>query len=312
VNIGTNLDGLPARESVIVVDDAHRRDDLSTLLALARQRALRTKLILACRPHAVDRIRSIVIQSRFDLRELIVADELKELSKTDVTELARQSLSPERQHFAEQLAAATWDCPLITVIAGRLLSEKSLDPRLLERNEEFRDAVLSKFYEEIVGNIGDALEPILCQSLLRVIAALSPLNTADETILETLAKFLGIDGSSVVESLGILERAEILLCRGNTLRITPDVLADIFFTAHAKRLKALRRDTLKKSLEHLGLFVRERSCGTWPNSNGGLVRPTGTYKPCLQNLKMLTKSMVMRSLSFCRIRPSERLKLLLG
>jgi hypothetical protein len=37
VNIGTNLDGLPARESVIVVDDAHRRDDLSTLLALSRR-----------------------------------------------------------------------------------------------------------------------------------------------------------------------------------------------------------------------------------------------------------------------------------
>jgi hypothetical protein len=226
VNMGINLDGLPARESVIVVDDAHRRDDLSLLLALARQRALRTKLILACRPHAVDRLRSIVIQNRFDSRELIVADELKELSKADVTELARQSLSTERQRVAEQLAAATWDCPLITVIAGRLLSDKSLDPRLLERNEEFRDAVLSKFYEEIVGNIGDALEPVLCQSLLRVIAALSPLNTFDETILETLAKFLGIDRSSVVESLGILERAGILLRRGNTLRITPDVLAD--------------------------------------------------------------------------------------
>ncbi len=226
VNVGTNLDGLPARESVIVVDDAHRRDDLSTLLALARQRALRTKLILACRPHAVDRLRSIVIQNRYDSRELIVADELKELSKTDVRELARQSLATEHQHLAEQLAAATWDCPLITVVAGRLLSEKSLDPRLLERNEEFRDAVLSKFYDEIVGKIGDALEPVHCQSLLRVIAALSPINKADETILETCAKFLRIDRVSLVESLGILESAGILLRRGNTLRITPDVLAD--------------------------------------------------------------------------------------
>jgi|GEM_PF-1332915 len=226
VNVGTNLDGLPARESVIVVDDAHRRDDLSTLLALARQRALRTKLILACRPHAVRRLRSIVIQNRFDSRELIVADELKELSKTDVTELARQSLATEHQHLAEQLAEATWDCPLITVVAGRLLSEKSLEPRLLERNEEFRDAVLSKFYDEIVGKIGDALEPVHCQSLLRVIAALSPINTAEETILETFAKFLGVDQVSLVESLGILESAGILLRRGNTLRITPDVLAD--------------------------------------------------------------------------------------
>ena len=226
VSIGNNLDGLPAQESVIIVDDAHRRDDLSTLLALVRQREPRTKLVLACRPHAVDRLRSTVIQSRFDSRELVVVDELKELSKADVTELARQSLSVERQHLAEQLAAATSDCPLITVIAGRLLSEKSLDPRLLERNQEFREAVLSKFYEEIVGKIGETVEPALCRSLLRVAAAIAPLRTTDETLIEAVASFVGVDRSVVIESLGMLERAGILLRRGNTVRITPDVLAD--------------------------------------------------------------------------------------
>jgi hypothetical protein len=226
VSIGNNLDGLPAQESVIIVDDAHRRDDLSTLLALVRQREPRAKLILACRPHAVDRLRSTVIQNRFDSRDLVVVDELKELSKTDVTELARQSLSAERQYLAEQLAAATSDCPLITVIAGRLLSEKSLDPRLLERNQEFRDAVLSKFYEEIVGKIGGTVEPALCRSLLRVAAAIAPLRTTDETLIEAVASFIGVDRSVVIESLGMLERAGILLRRGNTVRITPDVLAD--------------------------------------------------------------------------------------
>lgn len=140
----------------------------------------------------------------------MLADELKELDKSDVSELARQSLSPEHQNLAGQLAAATWDCPLITVIAGRLLSEKSLDPRLLERDAEFRDAVLAKFYDEIVGQIVPAIEPAICQSLVRAIAALSPVNAVAEPLLESLTTFLGIDSSRLIEMLGVLEQAGIL------------------------------------------------------------------------------------------------------
>jgi hypothetical protein len=225
-SIENSLDGLPAQECVIIADDSHRRDDLRSLLALIRRRKPKTKLILASRPHAIERLRATVIQSGFDSRELTLAQEIKELDRGEVIELARQSLTPEYLRFAEQLAAATWDCPLITVVGGRLLSEKSLDPRLLERNEEFRDSVLAKFYDEIVGQIGTAIDPADCQAVLRLIATISPFNDAAHPVIESAASFLNIEEIRMIEILGVLEQAGVLLRRGNTLRITPDVLAD--------------------------------------------------------------------------------------
>ena len=46
-------DHLPYKPCVVVVDDAHRRSDLPTLLALSRQRPHVTKLILSCRPRVL-------------------------------------------------------------------------------------------------------------------------------------------------------------------------------------------------------------------------------------------------------------------
>lgn len=202
--IEDSLNGLPAQECVIIADDSHRRDDLPSLLALIRRRQPKTKLILASRPHAIERLRATVIQSGFDSRELMLVEEVRELDRGEVIELARQSLTPEYRRFAEQLAAATWDCPLITVVGGRLLSEKSLDPRLLERNEEFRDSVLSKFYDEIVGQIGTAIEPAICQPVLRLIAAVSPFNDAAQPLIESAASFANIEEIRLIEILGVL------------------------------------------------------------------------------------------------------------
>ena len=70
---------------------------------------------------------------------------VNELSRDEVTELGRQALGAEFEHLAEQLAAATWDCPLVTVVGGQLLAQKAIPPDLLERDEEFRDTVLDPF-----------------------------------------------------------------------------------------------------------------------------------------------------------------------
>ena len=73
------------------------------------------------------------------------------MSREEVTELGRQALGPEFASLAEQLAAATWDCPLVTVVGGKLLAEKAIEPELLERDEEFRDTVLVRFRDILVG-----------------------------------------------------------------------------------------------------------------------------------------------------------------
>ena len=219
-------DYLPFKRCVIVVDDAHRREDLPTLFDLIRQRPHVTKLVLSCRPQAIDYLKSQLTQGGFDVQEVVVLPDVKKLSHEEIIELGRQALGPEFAGHAEQLAAATWDCPLVTVVGGQLLARKAITPELLERDEEFRDTVLIRFRDILVGELGDRIDPELCRCLLDLISAVQPVRLDDNRRLDCEAEFLRIDRPTLLRSLGILEEAGVLLRRGNTLRIVPDVLAD--------------------------------------------------------------------------------------
>ncbi len=219
-------DHLPFEPCVIVVDDAHRRADLPALLALSRQRPHMTKLLLSCRPQSLDFMRSQLTQGGFDVHEIIDLPDVKELSREEVTQLGRQALGPEFADLAEQLAAATWDCPLVTVVGGQLLSKKAIAADLLERDEEFQNTVLARFGDIILGEVADRIDTTLCRSLLTLIAAVQPIRLDNQRSLDVEAEFLGISRPKLLSSLGVLEEAGVLLRRGNTLRIVPDVLAD--------------------------------------------------------------------------------------
>ena len=220
------VDHLPYKPCVVVVDDAHRRSDLPTLLALSRQRPHVIKLILSCRPQGVGYLKSQLAQGGFDVREIVDLPNVDELSRDQVTELGRQALGAEFEHLAEQLAAATWDCPLVTVIGGQLLAQRAIHPGLLERDEEFRETVLARFRDVLVGEVGDRIDANLCKSLLNLIAAIQPIRLDNEKALDFETDFLSIDRPRLLLSLGVLEEAGVLLRRGNTLRIVPDVIAD--------------------------------------------------------------------------------------
>ena len=219
-------DDLPFDPCVVVVDDAHRRSDLPALLALCQHRPHATKLFLSCRSHGIDYLKSQLTQGGFDVQEIVVLPDVKELSREEIIELGRQALGPEFAGLAERLAAATRDCPLVTVVGGQLLAQKAIAPELLERDEEFQDTVLVRFQKILIGEVGNRIDPTQCRSLLKLIAAVQPVRLDDDRLLDCEAEFLGIDRPSLISSLGILEEAGVLLRRGNTLRIVPDVLAD--------------------------------------------------------------------------------------
>ena len=183
-------DHLPYEPCVVVVDDAHRRGDLPALLALSRQRPHVTKLILSCRPQAIDHVRSQLTHGGFDIQEVLVLADVKELSRGEVTELGRQALGSEFAGLADQLAAATWDCPLVTVVGGQLLAKKDISPKSLERDDEFRAIILTRFGEILVGEVGDRIDTPLCRSLLDMIAAIQPIRLDNEKALNFEAEFL--------------------------------------------------------------------------------------------------------------------------
>jgi hypothetical protein len=220
------VDELPWIRALIVVDDAHRREDLNLLLGATRRRDPRPTLLLASRPQGVEGLRSLLAQAGFGANEVWFSEPMSDLAVGDVEALGRQALGPEHRHLVELLARATADCPLVTVIGGQLLAQRAVAPELLEREADFREEVLNRFRDEMLGRIGDDVDPAVLAALLVLIAALAPVSVDDEKTLAAIADELRIDVYDVSALFSRLEEVGLLLARGRLRRIVPDVLAD--------------------------------------------------------------------------------------
>jgi hypothetical protein len=219
-------DELPTQSCVVVADDAHRYPSLAALFALAQQRSHDTKLVLSIRPHALEQVRSQLTIARFDSSQILQLDELKELSLEEVRQLARQALGKKYAHHADRLATITRDSPLVTVVGGQLIARKRISPDLFERDQEFRQTVLTRFGEVLIGKVSVHMEPHFCRSLLELVAATAPIRPTDNSLTQAAAEFLEVRKTKVINGISMLEMSGVLIRRGYTLRITPDVLAD--------------------------------------------------------------------------------------
>jgi hypothetical protein len=223
-----NADSLPLRPCLIVVDDAHRREqDIITLCKLIHNRVRSNhpeiKLVLSSRPYAVQSLQAQLDREEIDYMKL---DELKELSRSEMRALARQAIGQDYSHFADQLTAIAYDSPLVTVVGGQLLADRAIPLNLLERNEDFRRKVLNRFKEVSLGQISEQIHPEICKKILELLAATSPIQVINEQFQQVASEFIGVDKTTLIRVLGILEQAGVLLRKGKNLRITPDVLAD--------------------------------------------------------------------------------------
>jgi hypothetical protein len=214
------LDELPPVPCLVIVDDAHRIE-LSILLAWLRQRP-ESRLVLSTRPQGVDYLSSQLSRAGIDTTDIRRLTVLGRLTRGEVRELAMHILRPDQVKIVEQLVRVTRDCPLVTVVGGRLLAERAVPPELLERDDDFRQTVLNRFRDEMLGAVDSRVPQPLCQRLLPLLAALNPLPASDET----LASHLNIPLSQFRTTLSALESAGLLMRRGDALRLTPDVLAD--------------------------------------------------------------------------------------
>ncbi len=223
-----NADNLPLKPCIIVLDDAHRREqDVIALCKLIHNRIRdkhpAIKLILSSRPYGVQSL-----QMRLDWEGInyLNLDELETLSRVGMKALARQAIGQDYAHFADQLAEIAHDSPLVALVGGRLLADQSISLNLLERNEDFRRTVLSRFEDVLIGQISQQINPDTCKKILRLIAATAPIKLRDERFQKITIELLGIDRRTLIDNIESLEKAGVLLRRSDSLRITPDVLAD--------------------------------------------------------------------------------------
>lgn len=209
---------------IIVIDDAHH-SDLSLIFAIANQHPENIKLILSCRPYGVNYIKSQLNRFNFDINGI---DYLKinDLNQADLEKLGLSVLGDDYQHYLDSLVQVAQNSPLVLVIGGRLIKEESISPDMLECHEDFQNIVFTRFEDVLIGKIGDRIEENLCKELLMLISALSPIHPNEKNFVEAASNFLNIEKHKLIDTIGVLESAEIFSRRGYSLRITPDVLSD--------------------------------------------------------------------------------------
>lgn len=217
---------MPKAPAVVVVDDAHQYNELGLLLEMIRRMPPNVRLLLAIRPYSTGSILSALNSASYDPSELLVLKDLDKLPPEDVRTLAKQALGVKYEHLAEQLASVSADSPLVTVVGARLICEKAIPLGLLERDLDFRQAVLMRFRDAILGTLGERIPKKECTALLRLISAIQPANFENKDILECSGKFLGISTTEIRRFVGHLQQAGVVVQRGSFSRITPDVLAD--------------------------------------------------------------------------------------
>lgn len=285
------LEDLGPKPKLLIVDDAHDRSDLGALFEHVAVEQGNTKLLVALRPYGLDFLRKQA--ANFPLAaEQVCTVELKPLSLDDAEALASQVLSKRGgpTDAARAIAKLTLDCPLATVLGAHIVATENVHPQVVQNESHFRETLIGRFSDVIVGQIGDARDAEPIGKLVRFIALVQPFHIDDERLLKA---FEAVDGVAVHESrrlLSLLMKFGVLFKRGSRYRLSPDILGDYLIEAQCVGPTGASTGYAEKVLEqldhgHLGGLLLNLARLDWrrtnydPSSSPLLDGVWGTLKP---------------------------------
>ncbi|MGH3829755.1 MAG: helix-turn-helix domain-containing protein [Pseudonocardiaceae bacterium] len=220
---------LPAGRLLVVLDDAHDEDaPIGKVVTGVLNTNPDARVLLALRPDGE-------VRSRRQLREAGVDPqpterwELPDLELADAEALAREVLGPAHTYAAPRLAAAARDCPFLLVTGAILVREGTVDLGHFEGDDHLR--------REVIESLADAVSSGSTEvrtEVLNAAAALQPLRTADSDFRDTLEELTARAFDQVMPHLSAWEDAGILLRRGQTYRVVPDLLGDALLARAAQ------------------------------------------------------------------------------
>jgi len=211
---------------LVIIDDAHERTDIAELIAGVSRTRPMASFLLALRPYGLTQLASVL--RRVGLHPYdFQSTELGDLKNNDAEKLARQILgSGFSEGIVRRLASLTTDCPLITVVGAGLIKRGLLDPGRLEGADSIRAEILRAFRDAVVADPAES-DPTLRGAVLDAIASLQPVRTGEASFRSALEELTGVPFDRIVPHLRSLEDAAVLLRRGQSLRIVPDLLGDV-------------------------------------------------------------------------------------
>lgn len=222
-----SLEELGPGDLLLVVDDAHDRDDLQPLFNFAAAKGSGVKLLIVTRRYGVEHIRAQASSYSFSGDRLKVID-VPPLSKEESESLARQVLEhlDGPVELASDIARLTHDCPLATVVGAQVVVQEQIHPEFVRNEERFRTTLFGRFEKVIAGHLAGREDPRDLQKLLGFLALVQPVSIEDESLLAALEAVDKIAISDTRRLLKLLIDAGVLFKRGSKYRLSPDVLGD--------------------------------------------------------------------------------------
>lgn len=230
-----HLDGL--RDSrgtgtLLVVDDAHEREDLGILLRYAAVPENHTRLLLSLRPYGKESLRLQAADVSLTGPSVRFV-EMHPQSLAQACALAESVLAEScpaenkiPSEAAIEIARATYTTPLVTVLAAQLVARDGVSLALLGNAEEFRTHVLRCLQDVIAATLVTGQDVVRLRAVLRVVALLQPIIPDDPGLLNILLIAEGVEQAEASRLMRLLGEAGVLFKRGLRSRLAPDLLAD--------------------------------------------------------------------------------------
>src|SRR6266508_3534037 len=210
---------------VVVIDDAHEHNIAALLGGIHRVRP-DAAILLSLRPHGLGRLAADL--SRVGLHP----SELSSWTIDDLTRAEAETLAEEilgtgaNRAVIQRLGAVAPDCPLLIVVGATLIKRGHLDPGLLESSDSIRTEILTRFHDAVVADppMGD---PRMRRETLKAVAALQPLRIDQPEFQQAMSNLTTKPFDQVMPHLQGLEGSGVLLRRGTSFRVVPDLLGDV-------------------------------------------------------------------------------------
>lgn len=214
---------------LVIIDDAHERNDVAEIVAGVRRVSPDAKVLLSLRPYGLTQLAN-------DLRRIQVHTsefprwEVEDLTRDNAIQLVKEVLDGTyTDGVVNRLAQISVDCPLIAVVGAELLKRGELNIASIENDAGIRAEILGRMRDALVADpLGGNAD--IRQKALEAISIMQPVHIKDEVFQAALGVMTGLDFDQLLSHVNSLEDAGVLMRRGQSIRIVPDLLGDAILT----------------------------------------------------------------------------------
>jgi transcriptional regulator with XRE-family HTH domain len=246
-----HLDQLGGGSKLLVVDDAHDRDDLGVVIRYCATPENRARLLIALRPYGRESVRyqaASLSLSGSHVRDI----EMRRPTKEDAEALASEVLAAcdGPLETARDIATATRDSPLATVVGAQLVAREQIHPLLLVNVQDFQTLILARLQDVIAGEIVTGPDVDRVQGVLRVVSLVQPILIDEPALLSLLRDVEQIEQPDAARLMRTLTEAGVLFRRGLRYRLSPDLLADSIIIRHCIKQDGTSTGYMERVFDH--------------------------------------------------------------